>query len=60
MFDWQTSDVFLACMILTILNIATVGGLFLVHKLVWERGYNKLPPNSHKYIGAKKMNTDDC
>lgn len=34
-------------------------GLFLVHKLIWERKYNKLPPNSHRYIGAKTMNTDD-
>jgi hypothetical protein len=39
--------------------MVVVIGMFLMHKLVWERSYNKLPKGSKKYIGAKFMNTDD-
>lgn len=39
--------------------MTVVLGMFLIHKLVWERQYNKLPKGSTKYINSKTLNTDD-
>jgi hypothetical protein len=39
--------------------MAIVLGKFFIHKLVWERQYNKLPKGSAKYMNSKTLNTDD-
>jgi hypothetical protein len=58
-FIWDETGPFLACVIITLLNICIVIGMFIIHKAFWERKYNKLPKGGAKYIGAKYMNTDD-
>lgn len=58
-FTWYSDGAFLACVALTLLNMTVVLGMFLIHKLVWERQYNKLPKGSAKYMNSKTLNTDD-
>lgn len=58
-FQWEQTPAFLACVALTLLNMVVVIGMFLIHKIVWERQYNKLPKGSLKYMNCKTLNTDD-
>lgn len=58
-FTWSENVPFLVVLSLTLLNIAIVIGMFIIHKAVWERQYNKLPKGSKQYIGCKTLNTDD-
>lgn len=58
-FQWDAEPAFLVCLGLTGLNMVIVLGMFLIHKLVWERQYNKLPKGSKKYMNCKFLNTDD-
>jgi heme/copper-type cytochrome/quinol oxidase subunit 4 len=58
-FTWDSNPAFLVCLALTILNMLAVLGMFLIHKIVWERQYNKLPKGSAKYMNSKTLNTDD-
>jgi heme/copper-type cytochrome/quinol oxidase subunit 4 len=58
-FTWDTDVPFLVCVALTLLNMVVVIGMFFIHKVVWERQYNKLPKGSAQYMNAKTLNTDD-
>lgn len=59
MFVWNEDGAFLVCVALTALNISIVIGMFIIHKLIWERQFNKLPKGSKQYLGIKTLNTDD-
>lgn len=58
-FAWDSDAAFLVCLSLTLLNMFTVVSMFLIHKIFWERYYNKLPKGSAKYMNSKTLNTDD-
>lgn len=58
-FTWSEDVAFLICVSLTALNISIVIGMFIIHKVIWERQFNTLPKGSKKYLGIKSLNTDD-